>query len=68
MSHYPEVFRRHYQENYAKYDKVKERFADENPMEESGPDMYSREIPKDMSPWEKKYDEMMPRYTGTLCQ
>jgi hypothetical protein len=21
-----------------------------------------------MSPWEKKYDDLMPRYTGTVCQ
>jgi hypothetical protein len=25
-------------------------------------------LPKDMSPWEAKYDMNMPRYTGTSCQ
>jgi hypothetical protein len=33
LSSYPEVFRQ-YQENYAAYDQVKERFANENPLEE----------------------------------
>ena len=67
MSHYPEVFR-NYQENYTKYDEVKERFATENQLEEQGPDPFTKRLPKDMSPWEKKYDDLMPRYTGTSCQ
>jgi hypothetical protein len=25
-------------------------------------------LPKDMTPWEQKYDMLMPRYTGTSCQ
>ena len=33
LSHYPEVFHK-YQENYAKYDQVKEQTAAENPLEE----------------------------------
>ena len=33
LSNYPEVFRQ-YQENYKSYDKVKERFENENPLEE----------------------------------
>lgn len=67
LSNYPEVFR-NYQENYAAYDKVKERFENENPLEEQGPEPLEKRLPKDMSPWEKKYDDLMPRYTGTLCQ
>ena len=67
MSHYPEVFK-NYQENYRKHDEVKERFSKENPLEEQGEDHQTRKLPKDMSPWEKKYDDLMPRYTGTLCQ
>ena len=67
LSHYPEVFHK-YQENYAKYDELKARTAAENPMEEQGDDIFKREIPRDMSPWEKKYDDLMPRYTGTSCQ
>lgn len=30
--------------------------------------MFERKVPVDMSPWEKKYDDVMPKYTGTLCQ
>lgn len=67
MSHYPEVFQK-YQENYAKYDELKARTAAENPMEEQGDEIFKRELPRDMSPWEKKYDDLMPRYTGTSCQ
>lgn len=67
LSNYPEVFHK-YQENYAKYDELKDKTAAENPMEEQGDEIFSREIPRDMSPWEKKFDDLMPRYTGTSCQ
>ena len=66
LSNYPEVFRQ-YNENYKAYDKAKERFENENPLEEQGEDPFTRKLPKDMSPWEKKYDDLMPRYTGTVC-
>ena len=39
MSQYPEVFHK-YQENYAKYDKLKEQFENENPMEEQGDEIF----------------------------
>jgi hypothetical protein len=67
LSSYPEVFRQ-YQENYAAYDQVKERFANENPLEEQGEDLFVKRMPKDMSPWEKKYEDIMPRFTGTSAQ
>ena len=67
LSQYPEVFKK-YQENYEKYDKVEERFANEDPLEEQAEGPFKRRVPKDMSPWEKKYDLMMPRYTGTSSQ
>ena len=67
LSQYPEVFKK-YQENYAAYDKVKERFEEEDLWEEQGEAAYARKLPKDMSPWEAKYDIMMPRYTGTSAQ
>ena len=67
MSQYPEVFKK-YQENYEKYDKVKERFATEDPRAEQGPSPFEKKMPKDMSPWEKKFDTTMPRYTGTSAQ
>jgi hypothetical protein len=67
LSNYPEVFKK-YQENYAAYDAVKERFENEDIMEEQGEGVFKKQLPKDMSPWEKKYDDVQPRYTGTLCQ
>ena len=45
--------------------KVKERFENEDPMAENDDEAFARKLPKDMSPWEKKYDTMLPRYTGT---
>jgi len=36
-------------------------------MEEAGEAAYAKKSPKDMTPWEAKYDMMMPRYTGTSC-
>ena len=59
---------RKYQENYDKYDKQKLAYEKENPLEEQGEAPFQRRLPKDMSPWEKKYDDLMPRFTGTLCQ
>jgi hypothetical protein len=67
LTQYPEVFKK-YQENYDKYDKVKARFENEDPMEETGESAFAKKLPKDMSPWEKKYDLHMPRYTGTSGQ
>ncbi len=67
LTNYPEVFRQ-YQENYKAYDRVTERFENEDRMEEQGEEPFTRKLPKDMSPWEKKYDDLMPRYTGTVCQ
>jgi hypothetical protein len=68
LSKYPEVFRKQYSENFEAHDKANEKFANEDPMEEAGPAMFRKTVPRDMSPWEKKYDDIMPRYTGTLCQ
>jgi hypothetical protein len=61
------VFKK-YQENWSKYDKVKERFEKEDPLEDQAESPFARRLPKNMSPWEKKYDTTMPRYTGTSCQ
>ena len=57
-----------YQENYERYDKVKARFENEDVLEDAGEGPFKRRLPKDMSPWEKKYDTMMPRFTGTSAQ
>jgi SPX domain protein involved in polyphosphate accumulation len=67
LSQYPEVFKK-YQENYEKYDQVKEKFENEDVMEEQAEGAFVKRLPKDMSPWETKYDMNMPRYTGTSCQ
>ena len=67
MSQYPEVFRQ-YQENYDRFEKVKHRFETEKPGVEQGESPFTRKTPKDMSPWEKRYDDIMPKYSGTLCQ
>lgn len=66
LSQYPEIFKK-YQENYEKYDAVENRFANEDPLEEQAEGPFVKKMPKDMSPWEKKYDLLMPRYTGTSC-
>ena len=67
MTHYPEVFKQ-YQENYARFDQVKQRFENEPAFVEQGESPFTRRMPKDMSPWEKRYDDVMPKYTGTLSQ
>lgn len=67
LTQYPEVFKK-YQENYDKYDKVKARFESEDPLDEPADSAFAKRIPKDMSPWETKYDLNMPRYTGASSQ
>lgn len=67
LTHYPEVFKQ-YQENYSRFDQVKHRFETEQPFVEQGESPFTRRMPKDMSPWEKRYDDVMPKYTGTLSQ
>lgn len=67
LSQYPEVFKK-YQENYAKYDEVRERFENEDPLEEQGEGMFKKRLPKNMTPWESKFDTVLPRYKGTSAQ
>jgi len=67
LSKFPEIFKM-YGENYKKYEKVKSRFENEVPGEQQGdPAIYPKK-PKDQSPWEKKYDDYMPRYKGESFQ
>ena len=67
LTQYPEVFKK-YQENYDRYEKVKERFENEDQLAEAGEGAFVKRLPKDMSPWETKYDTSMPRYTGASSQ
>lgn len=67
MSQYPEVFKK-YQENYQKYDDIKEKFENEDLMAEQGEGMFVRRTPKNLEPWEAKYDTLLPRYKGTSSQ
>jgi len=67
LTHYPEVFRK-YQENYQRFDELKARFENEPRFKEQGESAFTKKLPKDLSPWETKYDPLMPKYTGTLCQ
>jgi hypothetical protein len=54
-----------YTENFDQYERVKKRFETESPLQEQSESPFTRKMPKDMSPWEKKYDDHMPRFTGT---
>eukprot|EP00349_Pseudokeronopsis_sp_Brazil_P001099 CAMPEP_0202965426 /NCGR_PEP_ID=MMETSP1396-20130829/9402_1 /ASSEMBLY_ACC=CAM_ASM_000872 /TAXON_ID= /ORGANISM="Pseudokeronopsis sp., Strain Brazil" /LENGTH=320 /DNA_ID=CAMNT_0049688135 /DNA_START=156 /DNA_END=1119 /DNA_ORIENTATION=- len=67
LSHYPEVFRG-YGENYKIFEQRKKQFEEENVLEEQPESAYKPKMPRDMSPWEKKYDDFMPKYTGTSHQ
>lgn len=67
LSQYPEVFKK-YQENYELYDKVKTRFETEDPFAEQADNKTAKKLPRDMAPWESKFDTMLPRYTGTTAQ
>lgn len=48
-------------------DKLKERFENEELYLEQGESPFTRKMPKDLSPWEQKYD-VTPKFTGTVCQ
>jgi hypothetical protein len=57
-----------YAENYKNHEKLKKRFENDEPLVEQPESPFTRKLPKDMSPWTKKYDDIMPRYTGTSSQ
>ena len=67
LSKFPEIFKM-YGENYERYEQVKERFENEKPGEQFGDPAIFPKKPKDQSPWEKKYDDYMPRYRGEAAQ
>ena len=67
LSRFPEIYQM-YGENFEKYQKVKERFANEKPGGKFGEAPIIPKKPKDQSPWEKKYDDYMPRYRGESFQ
>jgi hypothetical protein len=63
LSHYPEIFKM-YGENYEKYEKIRSRFQTEPKGEQMKEPPIIPRKPVDQSPWEKKYDDYMPKYTG----
>ena len=68
FSVYPEVFHK-YGDNFAKYEKYNEN-AKNKPAREDLPDnmeMKSDEV-IDKSPWEKRINDVLPRYTGMTVQ
>jgi hypothetical protein len=65
MTNYPEIYKI-YGQNYDRYERAKKKFYEEDEaVIKQGEDLFTREKPKDMSPWEKKYDMLMPKFTGT---
>lgn len=66
LTNYPEVFKV-YGEDYARYERVKERFENEPVDLEQGEDPYSRKLPWDQRPFtDQKVDQTIPRYSGTI--
>jgi len=63
LTKYPEIFKM-YGENYERYQKVKARFDNEKHGEQFAKAPIEPEKPKDQSPWQKKYDDYLPKYTG----
>jgi hypothetical protein len=63
LSQYPEIFKI-YGENYDRYEKAKAKFENEIPGQQMGEPAVTPRKPADQSPWEKKYDDYMPKYTG----
>lgn len=68
LTHYPEVFKKYGQDNYEAYEKMRERFENEKPFREGGESPVDRKLPRDMSPWEKREADLLPRFQGTSCQ
>lgn len=65
-THYPEVFKR-YGDNFEAYEDLKRRFENDRPGQEMAKDPRAKEAPRDMSPWEKREADLLPRFTGTSC-
>lgn len=66
-THYPEIFKK-YGENYKGYEELKSRFENEKPFQEWGDDPKTPRKPRDMSPWEKREADLLPRFNGSSCQ
>ncbi|CAI2373490.1 unnamed protein product [Moneuplotes crassus] len=67
LSRFPEIFKM-YGENFDRYEQVKKRFETEQPGEQMGEHPINPQKPTDQSPWEKRYDDYMPRHKGQLLQ
>jgi len=67
LSLYPEVFRK-YQENRGYVDDLSEELEGRGWGEENQAGGFERRPLKDMDPWEAKYDNFMPKFTGTSSQ
>ncbi len=67
LSRFPEIFKM-YGENFERYEQAKKRFDTEKKGEQFDEHPIHPKKPKDQSPWEKKYDDYMPRYRGESFQ
>lgn len=64
---FPEILQM-YGENFDRYQKMKEKFEKEKKGEPHSKHPLEYDPPRDESPWEKKYDDYMPKYTGETHQ
>lgn len=64
VSRFPEMFKS-YGENYDLYERARNKFQTETPGVQKSESPFKREMPKDMGPWDKKFDDFMPRFRGT---
>lgn len=58
---YPEIFKKT-GENFDKIDQLNQKFKNEDPFTENHPGPYDNKKPLDFSPWEKKYDDFIPKF------
>lgn len=67
MRFYPEIFKM-YSENHDRYEKMKAKFQNDKPGQQMPEDNMAKQMPRDDSPWTKRYDDFRPRHTGESFQ
>jgi hypothetical protein len=66
LSLYPEIYKM-YGENHERYERAKKKFEDEDFSQADDPYL-KRRYPKNMDAFDKRYDDFMPRFSGTSMQ
>lgn len=67
LTNYPEIYKM-YGENFDRFERAKKKFEEEVPGEQQGEGPLQDRAPFNRDAYEKRYDDFMPRFSGTSMQ